>query len=232
VSFILDALRKSEHERQRSSVPGLSHVPLTTPAHELPRWAVAVIGLLAVAVVALGVAWLAGRRPPPPNLAATPGAASPSVPLPLDPTPPIRNPPPVRADPGDSGDSLAAAIPNDAGPRPATRTPAPVADAPASAPAPLAAAPSVAQAPQASAPASSEATLPSAAALAAEGIGVPPLKLELHAYSDRPAERYVFVNGRKYAEGDTLADGPKVVTIEPNGVVLSQLGHRFLLTPE
>ena len=31
MSFILDALRKSEHERQRTSAPGLSHVPLATP---------------------------------------------------------------------------------------------------------------------------------------------------------------------------------------------------------
>jgi general secretion pathway protein B len=82
------------------------------------------------------------------------------------------------------------------------------------------------------APISSEPTLPSPEALAAQGISVPPLKLELHAYSDRPAERYVFVNGRKYVEGDTLADGPKVVTIEPNGVILSQLGRRFLLAPD
>ena len=68
--------------------------------------------------------------------------------------------------------------------------------------------------------------------LLAQGVDVPPLKLELHAYSDTPAERFVFINGRKYKEGERLADGPEVVRIEPNGVVLSQHGQRFQLAPE
>jgi general secretion pathway protein B len=75
-------------------------------------------------------------------------------------------------------------------------------------------------------------TLASAASLQAQGINVPPLKLELHAYSDTPAERFVFINGRKYKEGERLTEGPEVVTIEPNGVVLSEQGQRFQLAPE
>jgi general secretion pathway protein B len=59
---------------------------------------------------------------------------------------------------------------------------------------------------------------------------VPPLHLELHAYSERPAERFVFINGRKYVEGETLAEGPRLVAIQRTGVVLSQQGRRFLLT--
>ena len=58
MSFILDALRKSEHERQRSAVPGLSQVPLATPQAQMPRWALAVISVLGAAVVALGGAWI------------------------------------------------------------------------------------------------------------------------------------------------------------------------------
>ena len=74
--------------------------------------------------------------------------------------------------------------------------------------------------------------LPSAAALQALGIDVPALRLELHGYSEKPAERFVFINGHKYREGERLTEGPEVVTVEPNGVVLSQQGHRFLLAPE
>jgi general secretion pathway protein B len=74
--------------------------------------------------------------------------------------------------------------------------------------------------------------LPSAAALAAQGIAVPPLRLELHAYSERPRDRFVFINGRKYAEGDVLAEGPQVVSIEPTGVVLAHSGRRFVLVQE
>jgi hypothetical protein len=81
-------------------------------------------------------------------------------------------------------------------------------------------------------PSSGEPTLPSPAALAAEGIAVPPLRLELHAFAPRPADRYVFINGTKYVEGARLAEGPEVVSIEPNGAVLSYLGRRFLLSTQ
>jgi len=74
--------------------------------------------------------------------------------------------------------------------------------------------------------------LPSATALAAEGIVLPTLRLELHAYAERPSDRFVFINGRKYVEGDRLADGPELLSIAPNGAVLRHLGQRFLLTPE
>jgi general secretion pathway protein B len=230
VSFILDALRKSEHERQRSSVPGLSHVPLAAPKGQMPRWAIALIATLAVAVVALGAAWLLARRTPPPAPAAGSAPEPAAVPLALPPEPSraARNPmpPPAR---GASADSLSAAVPSDQAPKSSARA-APASDPSAGDEADAAPAqrPPAAAQPQRS----SEPTLPSAAALAAEGVAVPPLKLELHAYSERPAARFVFVNGRKYVEGDTLADGPKVVAIEPNGVVLSQLGRRFLLAPD
>jgi Type II secretion system protein B len=42
----------------------------------------------------------------------------------------------------------------------------------------------------------------------------------------------VFINGRKYVEGDRLAEGPELLTIAPNGAVLRHLGQRFLLTAE
>jgi general secretion pathway protein B len=80
------------------------------------------------------------------------------------------------------------------------------------------------------APRKPELVLPSPTALAAEGISVPPLQLQLLAYDDRPADRYVFINGSKYVEGATLAEGPKVVSIEASGAVLSYLGHEFLLS--
>ncbi len=74
--------------------------------------------------------------------------------------------------------------------------------------------------------------MPSAASLQAQGINVPALRLELHAYSDKPAERFVFINGRKYKEGERLTEGPEIVKIEANGVVLSEQGQRFQLAAE
>ena len=75
-------------------------------------------------------------------------------------------------------------------------------------------------------------TLPSPAALAAEGIAVPPLRLELHAFSSAPHERFVFINGRKYVEGERLVEGPQVVSIAPTGAVLAHAGRQFLLVQD
>ena len=74
--------------------------------------------------------------------------------------------------------------------------------------------------------------LPSPAALAAEGVLLPTLRLELHAFSAQPRERFVFINGRKYVEGERLVEGPQLVAIEPTGAVLTHAGRRFLLVQE
>ena len=74
--------------------------------------------------------------------------------------------------------------------------------------------------------------LPSIAMLAAEGVAVPPLHLELHAFSAEAKDRFVFINGRKYKEGDRLTEGPMLVAIEPTGAVLTHAGRRFILVQE
>jgi general secretion pathway protein B len=213
VSFILDALRKSEHERQRSTVPGLSHVPYATPARALPRWVLALIALLAVSVFALAGAWWLSSRPTPTLSAALPA----SVERPVE-RPPAAAP---LADRAVGTPSRALAEAANAG----AREPAP-AEATVAGPAASVAAPEPAP------PRASEPTLPSVAALLAEGIALPALRLELHAYSERPSDRFVFINGRKYVEGERLAEGPDLVSIAPTGAVLSLQGRRFLLTPQ
>jgi general secretion pathway protein B len=215
VSFILDALRKSEHERQRSTVPGLAQVPLATPQPQVPRWALAVMGVLAAALLVIGGAWWQSTRAP--VQAATTATTPPAtVERSLDVPPPAlqRSPQPAapaRVPPQESTPSLAAA----AGPGAAADT----AELPRSS---LSERNSPSEAP----------SLPSAASLAAEGVLVPALRLELHAYSGRPRDRFVFINGRKYGEGDRLAEGPQLVSIEPTGAVLTHAGRRFLLVQE
>jgi len=233
MSFILDALRKSEHERQRSAVPGLSHVPLATARRELPGWALLVIGLLAAAVLVLGGAWWQSQR----SLGA-PTASSPTAA-----TAPVASTPPTAAAPAPVAPPAIATPPPAAAPTTVATAPPPVQPpvvASTSSPQDsestaafdertqsLANASLVPKRPMPTAP-----TLPSAASLQAQGIDVPQLKLELHAYSEKPSERFVFINGRKYREGERLTEGPEVVTIEPTGVVLSQQGQRFQLAPE
>jgi general secretion pathway protein B len=59
---------------------------------------------------------------------------------------------------------------------------------------------------------------------------VPEMRLELHVWSTKPQERFVFVNGRRYREGETTAEGAAVEEITPDGVIMNSGGNRFLLS--
>jgi hypothetical protein len=63
-------------------------------------------------------------------------------------------------------------------------------------------------------------------------VALPQLRLELHAFAEQPRDRFVFINGRKYVEGERLVEGPQIVSIERTGAVLAHAGHRFLLIAE
>ncbi|HKQ64687.1 MAG TPA: general secretion pathway protein GspB [Methylomirabilota bacterium] len=55
------------------------------------------------------------------------------------------------------------------------------------------------------------------------------LKLEALIYADAPAERMVFINGRRYREGDSIDGRLRVEEIREDGVELSDQGRRFSL---
>jgi Type II secretion system protein B len=58
---------------------------------------------------------------------------------------------------------------------------------------------------------------------------IPPIRLEVLVYSDNAADRLVFINSRKYVEGQQIDEKLTVERIAEDGVVLSYLGQRFLL---
>jgi hypothetical protein len=58
---------------------------------------------------------------------------------------------------------------------------------------------------------------------------LPSLNIDIHSYDQRPAKRYVLINLEKYREGDYLAEGPQLIEILTDGVVLEHLGERFIL---
>ena len=97
---------------------------------------------------------------------------------------------------------------------------------PEAADAPYAAPPAAPAAQPAAAPARD--TLPGADELTARG-SLPALHLDLHVYATQPQQRFIFVNSRKYREGDTLAEGPVVEQITADGAVLNFRGSRFKL---
>src|ERR1700739_1889296 len=80
MSFILDALKKSESDRQRQRGPGLFEGKLAPPRTALPTWAIAVGALL---LVNLGVVmWMllrhsTARAPEAPPVAAARVSAAP-----------------------------------------------------------------------------------------------------------------------------------------------------------
>lgn len=215
MSFILDALRKSERERQRDRSPEVASAgPIAAPRSRglwLPL--VALLVGLNVSLV-LVVVWFMGSgadaQPPAPAAAAT-------RPVP---------PPVVRAEGERSLQrelESAPAQPAAAATRPAVSTPATPAATPPAAPSPARGAKSDAAAERSYPPTLTELTLDGA-------LNLPPLRIDLHVYSAVPAERFVFINNARYAEGERLGEGPVIREITDIGVVMNHEGRDFLLT--
>ncbi len=61
---------------------------------------------------------------------------------------------------------------------------------------------------------------------------LPDLHLDIHVYSAIANDRFVFVNMIKYKEQSTLNEGPFVREIVPEGVILEYQGLPFLLPRE
>jgi len=233
MSFILDALKKSESDRQRQGGPALFEVKVAPPRGGLPLWAVA-IAVLFVANLAV-VGWLLLR-----HAAAAPASAQPALaaaPTPAAPSPPPAAAPPALARSEPPPPEPAAALPHA---RALPEPPPPEAQAPAAAGSGEGSDPDD-FAPAAEAPPSAgigrvkrgtDAGVPLYQQLAATpNTQLPQLRLDLHAYADRPEDRWVLINMHKLREGDSL-EGVHVERITPDGAVLSFQGSQFLLTQE
>lgn len=252
MSFILDALKKSESDRQRQSGPSLFEVKVAPPRRRLPIWAVAIVALLGINVIV--ISWMLLRHPAAPQ----PAAASPQATPPAAPpgreaiqtapaahttiTPPVQGPTASAQQAAGAAQAPAAATmaPPPAAPTGSSgqpSTPAPVAGGTAQSAGP----PSAGDNPGDYAPAAeSGATASSAASGAAAGDlplyqqivgndGLPALHLDLHVFANRPKDRFVMINMHRLREGDSLPSGAHVVAIRPDGVVLTYRGTRFLL---
>lgn len=56
----------------------------------------------------------------------------------------------------------------------------------------------------------------------------PALSVDVHVYNTDPQRRFVIVNGRRYREGDTLTEGPRITAITDDGIVFDFRGERTL----
>ena len=206
MSFILDALKKSESERKRQDTPGIANIPDTSQQPGKSRWPWIVVGLLVINLAVITAFMMRTDRPAEDS----------------------------RVDVGISESATAPAAESFSDiVREAKRaTPEPIADtvmAPQSGPATS----MPATAPLPVPTQSVTEGLPTFNDLRASGqLQLPDMHLDIHVYSGQPADRFVFVNMSKYKESATLSEGPRVREIVPDGVVLDYMGTRFLLPRE
>lgn len=236
MSFILDALKKSETERQRQSVPGLMDTRIATRPARLPLWVVLLGVLLLANVIVLAVVLIRSNSAP--AVAANGGAARKSAAAPAAPE--------SNAADHFSPMDAAPANPVYAPEIPVTPTTTPAENAAPASPPRLTAVPRLADELKApplrsvrradpvltdeDAKADSDEVLPTINELSLSGSQtLPELHLDVHVYGTKPSERFVFINMRKYHEGTTLQEGPTVEHIRRDGVILNYHGLRFLL---
>jgi general secretion pathway protein B len=234
VSFILDALKKSEGERQRQSGPAMFEVRVAPPRARMPLWAGIVGGLLLINLAI--VAWLVTRTPGKTDaIAATAQPTQPASAAASSPPLATRQPEPVPVAPALPDEATTAATepiepiepiePVDEAateePLLADAAPEPRLDAPVALDTPR---------PRSRVTRGTGLGIPTYDQLGGQaGAGIPELRLDLHVYAERPADRFVFVNNRRLREGEALPDGTRVESIVPDGVVLSARNQRFLL---
>jgi general secretion pathway protein B len=244
MSFILDALKKSEMERQRQSVPGLVDSAVARPRPRLPTWAIALCALLAVNLLVLSVVLMRGRMTASDSsrvdslaqrrvraaTAATAGGAGEAA---------AGTSGVVAPDVAASATAKGQFSPLDA---PTVYAPEiPVAAAPV--PAPVFAKPmnSGSSGPNVvhrrdpllndeDFKADDEEVLPTVNEISLTGAqALPELHLDVHVFATKSTERFVYINMRKYHEGATLQEGPTVERIRRDGVILNYHALRFLL---
>ncbi len=235
MSFILDALRKSEMERQKAQVPGIGDAPLVVRQKHVPRWTVGLIACLSAGLLVLGWFWLrdAGTGADR-DMAAAPAQANSAAPAQANSAAAVA----PQAVTGTSASSASQASPGGAADTVSFR-PGEVGDLSEEAlrgtvatrvaggenvpaqPPPAVLAPEVLAAP-----------MLTLAQYRATGGALPELNLELHVYSPAAAERFVFINSTKYVEGQTLTEGPRLGAITQDGAVLVHEGRSLLLPRE
>jgi len=238
MSYILEALRRADAERQRGDVPGLHAQPQAITAGEPApvRWPPGLLAGAALGLLLLGGAlvwwWTGGaaRQAPPPVVAMAPALQPPTAPplLPGQVAGPVPGGAPAAL-PLPSLPPAVASVVVPAGPAPRA-APAPVARA-----LPLPAAPPARVVPAAPSPA---AVAPPAAPVRVLKLSELPedLRRDLPAiapggsvYAEHAPARMVILNGQVFHEGDRPAPGLQVQQIRPRSVVFDFKGQRFEL---
>lgn len=214
MSFILDALKKSETERQQSSSTEFAAVPSNPARPSFPRWLLVLGVLLAVNLAVLiglllrtdSPAEMPAATPLPGNAVETPPTAASFQ----DQVAAARKNPPARSEVDMPRETVAVSAPEDLPKKSPDLQAVLISQDPSSVP--------------------PNQLYPTIQEIRVNGnIDIPDLHLDIHVFSETPADRFVFINMTKLREGSRLEEGPAVVEITPDGVVLRHLGKSFLI---
>lgn len=213
MSFILDALRKSERERQSRRAPGIADMQRGADRKTRSIWLPLAALLAGLNIALLGLLWYS---------AGDSDTRSPAIPAQVSTTAPAAGMP--HAISGDRSLSEQLAVEEMSSSEEPARYAAIVP-------------PDVITQPGADdieiPPTPSAGRMPTVTEALLDGsLNIRPLHLDIHVYSEKAAERFVFINTARYSEGDRTAEGPTVATINQEGVVLSYQGRDYLLTRE
>lgn len=220
MSYILEALKKADQERARGSIPDLAadHAAPESAAPGRSPWLWLVAGLVVVNLL-----WLAVYLRNQANPSDAQEVRVEPMPAPVQPPSPAMTSTPETVI---AGPASAQAVPERAVPEPRILL------------APPPAVPSTdVRRPQAG----SDVAAVSEAASGREVYAITPwqqassgvqrlasgLSLDVHVYSEQPAQRFVLINMTKYREGDELREGAVLEQITAQGVVMSYQGEQF-----
>lgn len=233
MSYILDALRRAERERNLGKAPSLQ-VVMQHDAGDRPRNTARLL-LIAVTLLAVAgaIAALLLRQPsaPEPRISETPAAApavAPAAPEAVaaltdeapelsslddlaEPEPAPIAPPEVEPDLGEIAEPVVALQPEDLQ---QTAPPPPTVDAeiapPPTQPANAGSVPLLRDLPP------------------AYRADFPALSVEVHVFDRLPEKRWIMIGGRRYREGEVLGEGPRIVEINEEGIVFDYRGQQSL----
>lgn len=229
MSYILDALKKSDQQRQRGATPTLSAAQVTVAA---PKQLVSVYYILIAAVLlcaGIAIGWLRPWQPKQPDHAVETIAAVPTITPSNQDTPknlsaapePVRNMGPTSSASNPASDvqitpQMAAiqtetAVPIVSMNSAVVAVPVPISKKPASSP---------------DAAPEQKVTVMDALPLSIQQ-EIPAMTIQLHSYSSNPVNSLVSINSRLLKEGDFLSAGLKLEQITPDGVILSYKGYIF-----
>ena len=234
MSYILDALRRSDLQRRRGSAPTL--LAVQEPPLERRRPGLLAYGLLAAVLLGAGIVigWLRPWQSEPPARVRPETVSRPIESKPLS-SQPLQStaetaPAPLEMAPQskpelklqDAKPPKPKRIPKLELSKPGAENPGREADA---------STPKTSGAPTvdtAAADAANEKTVISMAELPSPvRAELPAITISVHAYSGEPAGRLLGVGSRILREGDFLAPGLQLVEITPDGMVLDYKGYRF-----